>query len=129
MHKLKKREYCYKPYTRNSIRKQTTQAREAYLNEMNTNSLFNRLDISSTSGGRLTKSEILCISDYNARAGTVHINMHVNMHIGPIESSIKNQNIVPITALHDSGCSKTIMSYDLYKNPWTSKLLFWDNIR
>jgi len=37
------------------------------------------------------------------------------MHIGPIESSIENQNTVPITALHDSGCSKTIMIYDLYK--------------
>jgi hypothetical protein len=85
------------------------QAKEAYLNEMNTNTSFNRLDIRSTSGGRLSKSEIVCISDYNTRAGTVHIN------IGPIESSIENQKTVPITALHDSGCSKAIMSYDLYK--------------
>ncbi len=88
--------------------KQTNQNREAYLNEMNINSSFNTSGISTTSGGRLSKSEIICISDYNARAGTVHI----NMHIGPIESNIENYNTVPVTALHDSGCSKTIMSYD-----------------
>ena len=93
------------------LEKQSIQARETYLNEMNTNSSLNRIDIRSTSGGRLSKSEIVCISDYNARAGTVHI----NMHIGPIESSIETHNTVPITALHDSGCSKTIMSYELYK--------------
>ena len=93
------------------LEKQSIQARETYLNELNTNSSLNRIDIRSTSGGRLSKSEIVCISDYNARAGTVHI----NMHIGPIESSIETHNTVPIIALHDSGCSKTIMSYELYK--------------
>ena len=93
------------------LEKQTNQNKEAYLNEMNINSSFNTSGISTTSGGRLSKSEIICISDYNARAGTVHI----KMHIGPIESNIENYNTVPVTALHDSGCSKTIMSYDLYK--------------
>ncbi len=28
---------------------------------------------------------------------------------------LRTHNTVPITALHDSGCSKTIMSYELYK--------------
>ena len=38
------------------LEKQSIQARETYLNEMNTNSSLNRIDIRSTSGGRLSKS-------------------------------------------------------------------------
>ena len=74
-------------------------------------SITNKLEVQSTSGRRSQQGEIVCLSDYNARAGTVHI----KLDIGPINSSISDENTVPTIALHDSGCSKTIMSHQLYE--------------
>ena len=45
-------------------------------NEMNTNCSFtNKLEVGSTSGRRSRQGEIICLSNYNARAGTVHIKL------------------------------------------------------
>ena len=87
-----------------NIEKETT-------NDMSTNSsVIQRIETESNSGNRLQKGEIICLSNYNARAGTVHI----KLEIGP-EDSTTGTNTIPVVALHDSGCSKTIISYDLYK--------------
>jgi len=81
-------------------------------NEMNTNCSFtNKLEVGSTSGRRSRQGEIICLSNYNARAGTVHI----KLDIGPVGSNISDCTTIPVIALHDSGCSKTIMSFQLYE--------------
>ena len=91
-------------------------ANKTPMNKTNSNdksfncSFTNKLEVQSTSGRRSQQGKIVCLSDYNARAGTVHI----KLDIVPINSNILDNNTVPTIALHDSGCSKTIMSYQLY---------------
>jgi hypothetical protein len=66
-------------------------------------------NIESTPGNRWKKGEIICISD--TRAATVHI----KLWIGTEYSEDGRDQMIPIIALHDSGCSKSIMSKKLYE--------------
>jgi hypothetical protein len=68
-------------------------------------------NIESTPGNRWKKGEIICVSDFNTRASTVHI----KLWIGTKESQYGRDQTIPIIALHDSGCSKSIMSKNLFE--------------
>jgi hypothetical protein len=65
--------------------------------------------IESKPGNRWKKGEIICISD--TRAATVHI----KLWIGTEDSEYGRDQTIPVIALHDSGCSKSIMSKKLYE--------------
>ena len=63
------------------------------------------------SGNSLRGSEILYLSDYNAKAGLVHL----QYQIGGLDSNPEKEDTINVLGLHDSGCAKSIIKTSLFK--------------